>query len=47
MENEQKEYTGLEMLYASHVIQGKRTIESVPALIRPTIQEIIDGAVSK
>ena len=47
MENQEKEYSGLEMLYASHVIQGKRTIESVPASIRPNVQEIVDAAISK
>ena len=44
---EEKKYTELEMLYASHVIKGYRTIESVPAVIRDTIQEIIDDAKSK
>lgn len=44
---ETKEYTHLEMLYASHVIAGFRTIESVPTIIRDRVQAIIDLSVSK
>ncbi len=37
-------YSALAMLYATHVIEGKRTIESVPASIREQVQEIVDEA---
>lgn len=37
-------YSALAMLYATHVIDGKRTIESVPASIREQVQEIVDEA---
>lgn len=37
-------YSSLEMLYATHVIEGKRTIESVPSSIRENVQEIVDNA---
>lgn len=37
-------YSNLEMLYAIHVIEGKRTIESVPSSIRENVQEIVDSA---
>lgn len=40
-------YPSLTMLYANHVIDGKRTIESVPAKIRPQVQEIVDDAMGK
>lgn len=43
----EKEYTTYEMLYATHVIEKKRTIESVPASIRETVREIVDNAVGK
>ena len=34
-------YSALAMLYASHVVEGKRSIEQVPASIREQVQEII------
>lgn len=34
-------YSSLEMLYATHVIEGKRAIESVPASIRDNVHEIV------
>lgn len=37
-------YSALQMLYASHIIEGKRTIESVPASIREDVAEIITNA---
>lgn len=37
-------YSSLEMLYATHVIEGKRTIESVPATIRENVQAIVDDS---
>ena len=37
-------YSNLEMLYATHVIEGKRTIESVPASIRENVAEIVANA---
>lgn len=37
-------YSALAMLYATHVIDGKRTIENVPASIREQVQEIVDEA---
>ncbi|MGM0173696.1 CD1375 family protein [Enterococcus sp. DIV0800] len=37
-------FSNLEMLYATHVIEGKRTIDSVPASIRENVQEIVNGA---
>lgn len=37
-------YSNLEMLYAIHVIEGKRTIESVPASIRENVQEIVNDS---
>ena len=37
-------YSALEMLYATHVIEGKRTIESVPTSIRENVQEIVNDA---
>lgn len=37
-------YSNLEMLYAIHVIEGKRTIESVPASIRENVKEIVDNS---
>ncbi|WP_376713311.1 CD1375 family protein [Enterococcus raffinosus] len=32
------------MLYATHVIDGKRTIENVPASIRDQVTEIVNDA---
>lgn len=40
-------YTNYMMLYATHVIDGKRTIESVPVQIRQEVQEIVDEALGK
>ena len=37
-------YSALEMLYATHVIEGKRTIDSVPASIREDVKEIVMNA---
>ncbi len=37
-------YSSLEMLYATHVIEGKRTIESVPASIRENVKEIVESS---
>lgn len=40
-------YTALVMLYASHVIEGKRTIDSVPVSLKKQVQEIVDSSVKK
>ncbi|MDT2756982.1 CD1375 family protein [Enterococcus asini] len=37
-------YSNLEMLYATHVIEGKRTIDSVPASIRENVAEIVEAS---
>lgn len=37
-------YSSLQMLYAIHVLEGKRTIESVPAIIRENVAEIVANA---
>lgn len=37
-------YSALAMLYATHVIEGKRTIENVPASIREQVIEIVNDA---
>lgn len=37
-------FTNLEMLYATHVIEGLRTIESVPVLIRDNVVAIVTAA---
>ncbi|BBM18321.1 hypothetical protein G15_1986 [Enterococcus avium] len=37
-------YSNLEMLYAIHVIEGKRTLESVPASIRENVKEIVENS---
>ncbi len=37
-------YSALEMLYATHIIEGKRTIESVPSSIREDVAEIVTNA---
>lgn len=34
-------YSALAMLYATHVIENKRTIEQVPASIREQVEEIV------
>ena len=39
-------YTPYEMLYAAQVIEGKRTIESIPASLRDNVKEIVDHAIS-
>lgn len=37
-------YSNLEMLYAQHVLEGKRDIESVPSSIRDSVAEIVANA---
>lgn len=37
-----EEYTALQKLYATHVFEGKRTIEQVPEVIRDIVQQIVD-----
>ena len=37
-------YSNLEMLYATHVLEGKRDIESVPSSIRENVAEIVANA---
>lgn len=37
-------FSALEMLYATHVIEGKRTLESVPASIREDVAAIVKDA---
>lgn len=37
-------YSALAMLYATHVIDGNRTIENVPASIRDQVTEIVNDA---
>ncbi|MDO0920148.1 MULTISPECIES: CD1375 family protein [unclassified Enterococcus] len=37
-------YSALEMLYATHIIEDKRTIESVPSSIREDVAEIVANA---
>lgn len=37
-------YSSLQMLYAQHVLEGKRTIDSVPASIREDVAEIVANA---
>lgn len=39
-------FTNLEMLYAAHVIEGKRTIEQVPSVLRDNVAEIVENAIS-
>ena len=39
-------YTPYEMLYASVVIQGQRTIESIPEMLRANVKEIVDNAIT-
>lgn len=38
------EFSALKMLYATHVIEGKRTIESVPEILREDVAKIVDDA---
>lgn len=40
-------YTALEMLYATHVLEEKRTIESVPKVLRANVAEIVANAKSE
>lgn len=41
-------FTDLEMLFATYVLKGPddggRTIDSVPAVLRPQVQQIVDDA---
>ena len=37
-------FSNLKMLYATHVLEGKRTIESVPILIREDVALIVNEA---
>lgn len=41
-------FTDLEMLFATYVLKGQedggRTIESVPAILRPQVQQIVNDA---
>lgn len=37
-------FSALKMLYATHVIEGKRTIESVPEILREDVAEIVTNA---
>ncbi|MCO5478205.1 hypothetical protein IGJ28_000767 [Enterococcus sp. AZ091] len=36
------EFSALKMLYAKHVIEGKRTIESVPDVLREDVAKIVE-----
>lgn len=38
------EFSAVKMLYATHVIEGKRTIESVPEMLREDVAKIFDDA---
>lgn len=38
-------FTNLQMLYATHVLEGKRTIESVPEVIRDAVAKIVNEAI--
>lgn len=40
-------YTALEMLYATHVIEGLRTLDKVPANILEAVTEIVEKAKSE
>ncbi|WP_200849494.1 hypothetical protein [Enterococcus sp. CSURQ0835] len=44
-------YSDLEMLFATYVLKGVenggRTLESVPAVLRPNVQKIVEEAQSK
>lgn len=37
-------YSNLEMLFAVHVLEGKRKIEDVPSSIRESVSEIVADA---
>lgn len=39
-----KKFSALTMLYAANVLDGGRTIEEVPEVIRADVQGIIDGS---
>lgn len=39
-----KKFSALSALYAANVLDGGRTIEEVPAVIRPQVQEILDDS---
>lgn len=39
-------YTPYEMLYATYVIDEKISIDIVPKVLRPQVEEIIDYAIS-
>lgn len=39
-----KKFSALSALYAANVLDGGRTIEEVPAIIRPQVQEILDDS---
>lgn len=41
------EFSAMKMLYATHVIEGKRTIESVPKILREDVAKIVDEAKSR
>lgn len=41
MSTTSKSYKALELMYASHVLDGKRTLESVPISLRATVEEIV------
>lgn len=41
MSTTSKSYKALELMYASHVLNGKRTLESVPISLRATVEEIV------
>lgn len=36
------EFSAVKMLYATYVIEGKRTIESVPEMLREDVAKIVD-----
>lgn len=38
------EFSAMKMLYATHVIEGKRTIESVPEILREDVAKIVGEA---
>ena len=41
------QYPNLVMLYATHVLEGMRTIESVPSMIREDVAFVVDHAKKK
>ncbi|WP_375180246.1 CD1375 family protein [Enterococcus rotai] len=40
-------YSALAMLYATHVIEGERTIEQVPKALRSQVEKVVNDAVKK